>query len=111
MRAKHAIAILLIALVALSGVASAASMPTPNFKANTIKGYAPMKVTFTYTGGSISGVKSHKWSYGDGYSCYTCWHPSHTYTKPGRYTVSLAVRNAAGTRTKTITNYITVLKR
>jgi PKD repeat protein len=111
MRTKHAIAILLIALVALSGVASAASMPTPNFKASKTVGYAPMKVTYTYTGGSLTGVKSHKWTYGDGGSCVTCWHPSHIYTKPGRYTVSLTVRNAAGTRTKTITNYITVLKR
>ncbi len=34
--------------------------------------------------------------------------PTYTYSKAGKYTVSLTVKNAAGTNTKTIKNYITV---
>ncbi|RPJ77792.1 MAG: PKD domain-containing protein [Alphaproteobacteria bacterium] len=108
MKIKHIIALCLILTIVLPSTALATSLPSPNFKASKTSGHAPMKVTFTYTGGSKAGVTSHKWSYGDGATCSTCWHPSHVYTKRGIYTVSLTMKNAAGSRTKVIKNYIRV---
>lgn len=83
-----------------------AALPNASFKPSVTSGYAPLKVTFTYTGGSTSGITSHKWTYGDGATCQTCWHPSHTYLKAGTYKATLTVKNASGSSTKSC--YITV---
>lgn len=108
MKIKHIIALCLVLTIVLPSTALAAVAPAPNLKASKTSGHAPLKVTFTYTGGSKTGVTYHKWSYGDGAYCVTCWHPTHVYTKRGTYTVSLTMKNAAGSRTKTIKNYIRV---
>lgn len=106
---KHIIAISLVLILLLPYTAFAATTPTTSFKPNKSSGYAPLKVTFTYTGGSTKLVKSHVWNYGDGHTCKTCWHPSNTFTKPGKYKVSLTIKTAKGTSTKY--TYITVKKR
>ena len=47
------------------------------------------------------------WNFGDN-TTSTDQSPSHVYTSPGTYTVTLTVTNSAGTNTSTLTNYITV---
>lgn len=106
---KHIITLCLVLALVLPSTALAATSPNASFKPSTTSGYAPLKVTFTYTGGSTAGVISHKWTYGDGASCQTCWHPTHKYTKPGVYKATLTVKTAKGTSTKAC--YITVKKR
>ncbi len=57
------------------------------------------------------GSGSYYWDFGDGtYSTATA--PSHTYSTPGAYSVSLVVSNSAGcTKLLTKTNYINVLNK
>lgn len=105
---KYIITLCLVLSLVLPSTALAATH-SANFKPSVTAGYAPLKVTFTYTGGSTAGVIAHKWTYGDGASCQTCWHPSHKYTKPGKYKATLTIRTASGTSTKSC--YITVKKR
>jgi PKD repeat protein len=79
--------------------------PVAAFSVSTTSGKAPLKVQFTDK--STNSPTSWKWSFGDGtYS--TSKSPSHTYSKAGRYTVYLTVKNAAGSNTKIISGYITV---
>jgi beta propeller repeat protein len=78
--------------------------PVAAFSAKPTSGKVPLKVQFTDK--SSNSPTSWKWNFGDGkYS--TLKSPSHTYSKAGKYTVSLTVKNKAGTNTKTIKNYIT----
>jgi beta propeller repeat protein len=82
-------------------------LPVAAFSGASTSGKAPLKVQFTDK--SIGSPNSWKWSFGDGkYS--TQRNPAHTYSKVGKYTVSLAVKNSAGSNTKTIPNYIIVKK-
>lgn len=84
------------------------NLPVAAFTASPTTGYASLKVTFTDR--STGSPTSWKWSFGDGtYS--TVKNPVHTYTKAGKYTVSLTVKNAAGSNTKTISGYITVKRK
>ena len=77
--------------------------PVASFSASPVSGKAPLKVQFTDK--STNSPTSWKWSFGDGtYS--TSKSPSHTYSKAGKYTVSLTVKNAAGSNTKTMSGYI-----
>jgi beta propeller repeat protein len=79
--------------------------PVAAFSAKPTSGKVPLKVQFTDK--SSNSPTSWKWNFEDGkYS--TLKNPSHTYSKAGKYTVSLTVKNTAGTNTKTIKNYITV---
>lgn len=79
--------------------------PVAAFSAFPLSGKAPLKVQFT---GKSSGTPtSFKWSFGDGvYS--TSKSPAHTYSKAGKYTVTLMAKNAVGSNTKTMSGYITV---
>jgi len=79
--------------------------PVAAFSATPTSGYAPLKVQFTDK--STGSPTSWKWSFGDGKTS-TSKSSAYTYSKAGKYTVSLTVKNAAGSSTKTITNYITV---
>jgi beta propeller repeat protein len=75
------------------------------FSASPTSGYAPLKVTFTDR--STGSPTSWKWSFGD--STYsTVKKPVHTYTKAGKYTVSLTVKSAAGSNTVTKSSFIVV---
>ena len=81
--------------------------PVAAFSASPTSGKAPLKVQFTDT--STKNPTSWKWSFGDGtYS--TTKSPAHKYNKVGKYTVSLTLKNAKGSNTKTISEYITVKK-
>jgi PKD repeat protein len=77
-----------------------------DFVATPTSGPAPLQTTFTDN--STGNPTSWAWDFGDG-STSTDQSPSHTYTEPGVYTVSLTVTNAGGTNTKTRTAYVTAL--
>jgi PKD repeat protein len=80
-----------------------AVLPVPDFTANVTAGLAPLTVQFT---DSSSGTITHRlWDFGDG-TTSTATNPSHTYTSPGVYTVTLKTTNSFGYRTKTRTDYI-----
>ena len=86
-------------------VAAPLKAPGSSFSASTVSGKAPLRVQFTDR--STGSPTSWRWSFGDGTSS-TTRNPVHTYTKKGRYSVSLTVRNNHGSNTNTISGYITV---
>ncbi len=89
-------------------VAAPLKTPVAAFSAAPTSGKVPLKVQFTDR--SSGSPTSWKWSFGDRtYS--TAKNPSHTYSKAGKYTVSLTVKNAKGSNTKTIYGYITASRR
>ncbi len=89
-------------------VAAPLKAPIAAFSASPRSGKAPLKVKFTDKSSNIP--TSWKWSFGDGiYS--TLKNPAHTYSKAGKYTVSLTVKNAVGSNTKSVSGYIIVSKK
>ncbi|MDD1654039.1 MAG: PKD domain-containing protein [Methanomicrobiales archaeon] len=82
------------------------SPPEANFTASTRSGTAPLSVTFTDS--SRLNPTSWIWNMGDT-NAYFTQNPTHIYTNPGTYTVSLQVFNATGSDTETKTSYITVI--
>ena len=88
------------------GSASQPSTLAAAFTASPTSGPAPLQVRFTDT--STGAPTSWSWSFGDGETSVE-QHPSHTYSSPGTYTVSLSVRDASGeSRTKVSSGLVTV---
>jgi beta propeller repeat protein len=82
--------------------------PVAAFSASPRSGKVSLKVQFTDK--SANSPTSWKWSFGDGkYS--TQKNPAHTYSKAGKYDISLTVKNAKGSSTKKISGYIVVNKK
>jgi PKD repeat protein len=79
--------------------------PVAVFSALPLSGKKPLTVKFTDN--STNNPTSWYWNFGDKSSSEDK-NPTHKYTKAGKYTVSLTVKNKAGSDTKTILNYITV---
>jgi beta propeller repeat protein len=79
--------------------------PVAAFTASPISGKKLLNVKFTDK--STGSITSMSWNFGDK-TTSTLKSPVHKYTKAGKYTVSLTVKNAAGNNTKTMSNYITV---
>ena len=77
-----------------------------DFLASITEGKVPLKVKFTDK--SSNSPTSWKWDFGDGTSS-TIQNPTHTYSKAGKYTVSLTVKNTAGINTTTKPSYINVV--
>jgi len=77
----------------------------PDFYAAPLSGPAPLTVTFTDQ--SLGDVLSHTWNFGDAITS-TETNPTHTYTLPGAYTVTLQISTALDVSVLTRTNYITV---
>lgn len=76
---------------------------------NTVCPGSPVGVTFTDLSIADTTLVSWFWNFGDG-STSTQQNPSHSYTTPGVYSVSLVVTNVLGCSDgDTITNNITVL--
>ena len=91
--------------VNLSVSFQAVPAPIANFKADHVKGVAPLTVKFTdLSTGSVTG---RTWSFGDG-SGSSDPSPTHIYAKPGVYTVSLTVTGPGGSKTETKNSYIEV---
>jgi PKD repeat protein len=85
--------------------AAPVSPPVANFAGTPTSGTAPLPVTFTDL--STNSPTVWQWSFGDG-TFSGIQNPSHTYSAPGNYTVSLTASNAGGSNTQTRTNYIRV---
>ncbi|RLC86129.1 MAG: hypothetical protein DRI79_10450 [Chloroflexi bacterium] len=75
------------------------------FVASPTEGVAPLTVVFTNT--STGDYTASLWDFGDGVTS-TLESPTHTYTTPGVYTVTLMVEGPGGEDTETRTDYITV---
>ncbi|QSF56523.1 ThuA domain-containing protein [Nocardioides sp. zg-1228] len=82
--------------------------PTVAFTASTTSGEAPLPVSFDSTVIDPDGNTpvTYAWDFGDG-ATSTQADPSHTYTTPGRYVVSLTATDARGAEA-TSTTEITV---
>jgi PKD repeat protein len=81
-------------------------LPGADFTADVTSGTAPLTVGFTDQ--SIGDIISWQWDFGDGLSSNE-QDPSHTYTDPGIYTVSLAVTDPEGSDTEIKNDYISVI--
>jgi PKD repeat protein len=79
--------------------------PTANFSANVTSGIAPMDVDFTDL--SNQTPTGWSWMFGDTGTSGD-QNPSHQYTTPGTYIVSLNATNASGTHTRVLPNLILV---
>ena len=77
---------------------------TAAFSADTTNGCAPLQVNFTNS--SIYAITYH-WDFGDGTSSVQ-QNPSHTYTNPGTYTVTLMAFGASGTDSSSVSNQVYV---
>jgi PKD repeat protein len=76
-----------------------------DFTAAPTTGPAPLNVTFTNL--STGSYTTCLWDFGDGTNSTACV-PTHQYTTPGLYTLSLTITGPGGTDTHTKTNHITV---
>jgi PKD repeat protein len=74
--------------------------PQAQFTATPDGGVAPLRVQFQNT--STGDVTSYLWDFGDRQTS-TEQSPTHTYTAPGQYTVTLTVTGPGGTSTATQT--------
>ena len=89
---------------------TAALNPVADFTSDVISGLPPLIVNFTDT--STNVPTSWLWDFGDPASgllnTSTLQDPTHIYSAPGTYTVSLIATNAGGFDTEIKTDYITV---
>jgi len=80
--------------------------PVADFVGSPTSGEVALSVSFTdATSGSVS---SWSWDFGDS-GVSTLQNPSHTYTNPGMYTVSLTATGSGGAATETKLDYIMAL--
>ena len=93
------------ATVNITATASAVP-PVADFIGIPSTGVAPLAVNFTDL--STGSPTSWAWSFGDGKHLCSRKIPSHTYTNPGTYTVTLIATDAGGSDSETKTGYITV---
>jgi PKD repeat protein len=75
-----------------------------DFTGTPLSGAVPMLVTFTNTTTGTAGT--WLWNFGDGTPTSTLQNPTHSYTTPGTYNVSLTATNDGGSHTRTRTNYV-----
>ncbi len=76
-----------------------------DFLATRLTGAAPFAVDFLDM--SAGNLDSYSWDFGDG-STSSLRDPSHTYSNPGLYSVSLTVTSGSANHQKTYQNLITV---
>ena len=78
--------------------------PIAGFTYSPAVGLPPLSVQFTDTSAGV--IRSRLWNFGDGLTS-TSQTPSHTYFRPGTYTVTLVVSNEIGS--STAVNYEVVI--
>lgn len=83
-----------------------AAAPVANFQGTPTSGIYPLSVDFVDR--STGTITSWLWNFGDSTTSTAQNPPTHVYSTPGQYTVSLTVTGPTGTDTKTVSNYITV---
>ncbi|HSH61366.1 MAG TPA: DNRLRE domain-containing protein [Acidimicrobiales bacterium] len=81
---------------AASPTTEVTAAPVANFKASLTDAGAGQAVVFTDTSTGVPTFWS--WNFGDG-TTSSAQHPTHAYTAPGTYTVTLTVSNELGTDT------------
>ena len=74
-----------------------ASTPTADFSGTPTSGTAPLSVAFT---DSSTAATSWSWTFGDG-GTSTDQHPTHIYSLPGLYSVTLSINGGEDSLTKT----------
>ena len=79
--------------------------PVADFSGDVTSGDPALTVNFTDL--STGNITSRLWNFGDGQTS-TGTNPTHIYTVPGIYTVSLTVTGPGGEHTKSVTNYVRV---
>jgi PKD repeat protein/Zn-dependent protease len=89
-----------------SGFIVVASAPAADFYTSTPSGTIPLRVSF-FDRSEGTLPLSYLWDFGDG-STSRDQNPTHAYGAPGRYTVSLRVKNAFGEDTKVLPGFIAV---
>jgi PKD repeat protein len=80
-------------------IINAMKPPVAVFSIYSASGKVPLTVKFTDK--STGSFTSYLWNFGDK-TTSTLQNPVHKYTKAGKYTVTLKVKNAAGSNTKTM---------
>ncbi len=85
---------LIDAACTLQSITSVSSCVVASFSASALSGTAPLNVGFT---NSSTNATSYTWSFGDGTSS-TAYSPTHTFTTPGSYTVTLVASNGSSSR-------------
>jgi C1A family cysteine protease/chitodextrinase len=93
------------ASVCLKAFTTVSSIPGAAFSANVTSGDAPLAVAFTDA--STGTPTAWYWDFGDGAGSRVT-KPTHTYTRPGEYTVNLTISNSQGQDSEVKTGYITV---
>jgi PKD repeat protein/uncharacterized protein YjiK len=86
-------------------VVNAPSPPVAEFTSTPTTGAAPLTVSFS--DGSSGGPTAWAWDLGNG-GTSTEQNPTHTYSAPGSYTVTLTVTNTLGVDSETKLDYIVV---
>jgi PKD repeat protein len=79
--------------------------PVAAFSGDNLRGSAPLTVAFRNE--STGQVDRSAWEFGDGATGGQT-HPTHTYTEPGVYAVTLVVSNPSGSDTLTRSGYVQV---
>ena len=88
-------------------VTPAPQPPVAEFSGAPRTGVAPLEVSFTDS--STGDIDSWSWDFdNNGTEDSTVQNPTHTYSDPGTYTVTLEVTGPGGSHTRTRTNYITI---
>ncbi len=80
-------------------------LPTAEFSGTPTSGTSPLAVSFSDL--SSGSPTSWSWNFGDS-STSTAQNPSHTYTTPGTYNVTLTATNAYGSDVEVKNGYISV---
>jgi serine protease len=80
--------------------------PTAQFSGSPTSGCDPLTVDFTDQ--STGEITTWDWNFGDGSAHSSAQNPTHQYTNPANYTVSLTVTAPYGSDTETKTDYIRV---
>jgi len=88
-----------------AGYIQPCQIPVANFSGTPVSGLAPLTVRFTDQ--TTGGPNGWAWNFGDGTTNAT-QNPSHVYSTPGTYTVSLKAQNACGSDSVAKAAYITV---
>jgi PKD repeat protein len=70
--------------------------PLPNFSFTPEQAWAPASIQFIDLSSSVEPIVSWLWNFGDATPSSFIANPTHTYTFPGVYTVSLTVTTASG---------------
>ena len=81
--------------------------PSAFFSVTPVQGFAPLDVTFSDLSLG-TGIGQWSWDFGDG-STSSLQNPTHQYTQPGTYTVSLTVDGSLGSDTLAWEDRVVVL--